>query len=106
MDDTDDRSHAPSADSQGACFRALYMVLFAVIYSVAEVVIAAVAVLQFGFVLITKEKNDKLLEFGAQVSTFMYQILQYVTFNSDRRPFPFSDWPQASGSEAPAADAD
>lgn len=80
-------------------FRGLFIILFAIIYSVAEVVVAAVVVLQFGFVLISGDKNAKLLEFGARVSAFIYQILQYVTFNSDVRPFPFSDWP-----EVPAAD--
>ena len=79
--------------------RGLYIVLFALIYSIAEVVIATVVVLQFGFVLITREKNDNLLAFGAQVSAFIYQVLRYVTFNSDERPFPFDDWPAAPSAE-------
>ena len=79
--------------------RGLLIILFAIIYSIAEVVIAAVVVLQFGFVLVTGEKNDKLLEFGAQVSIFIYQILRYVSFNSDERPFPFADWPEVPSFE-------
>jgi hypothetical protein len=73
--------------------RGLLILLFAVVYSITELVIGAVVVLQFGFVLITGEKNAKLLELGARASAYVYQILRYVTFNSETRPFPFSDWP-------------
>ncbi|MDH3692002.1 MAG: DUF4389 domain-containing protein [Gammaproteobacteria bacterium] len=73
--------------------RLFFIVLFALIYSVAEVVLFAVVVVQFGFVLISGERNQKLLRFGADLSRFVYDILRYVTFNSDDRPFPFSDWP-------------
>jgi hypothetical protein len=85
--------------------RALYVILFALIYSVAEIVIIAVVVLQFGFVLISGDRNQKLLDFGASLSKFIYQILQYVTFNSEDKPFPFSDWPSGNGdveTDAPA----
>lgn len=81
--------------------RALYVILFAVIYSVAEIVIVAVVVVQFGFVLISGDRNQKLLDFGAGLSKFIYQILQYVTFNSEDKPFPFSDWPSANGNITP-----
>jgi hypothetical protein len=74
--------------------RGLLIILFAIIYSIAELVVGAVVLLQFGFVLITGERNAKLLELGARTSTYIYQILQYVTFNADTRPFPFSDWPE------------
>jgi hypothetical protein len=77
-------------------FRLLFVILFSLIYSVAEVVMVVVVVVQFGFVLITGDKNRKLLEFGASLSRFFYQILQFVTFNADDKPFPFSDWPSAS----------
>jgi len=73
--------------------RVLFVILFALIYSVAEVVIVTVVLVQFGFVLITGERNKKLLDFGANLSTFVYQILRYVSFNTDDKPFPFTDWP-------------
>ena len=79
--------------------RGLFMLLFSIIYSVAEVVLAIVVLLQFSFVLVSRERNYRLLEFGAQVSTFIYQVLRYVTFNSDERPFPFADWPSTAVDE-------
>ncbi len=78
----------------GTWWRLLWILVFAFIYSVAEFVVVAVVVIQFGFVLFKGERNARLLEFGESLSEFIYRILQYVTFNSDERPFPFGEWPQ------------
>lgn len=88
---------------QGTWMRGLYILMYAIIYSVTEIVIALVVIIQFLFVLITRQANEKLLTLGANLSTFIYQILSYVTFNSDERPFPFSDFPDNTTTNAPAA---
>ena len=74
--------------------RLLFVILFAIIYSVAEIVLFALIVFQFGFKLITGETNEFLQQFSKSLNTFIYQILQFVTFNSDDRPFPFMGWPE------------
>ncbi len=73
--------------------RGLHIVIFAVIYSIAEIVVAAVVLFQFLSTLFTGRKNDRLLEFGDNLSNFIYQILEYLTFNTDHKPFPFDEWP-------------
>jgi len=83
-----------SVRESGTWWRLLWILVFAFIYSVAEFVVVAVVVIQFGFVLFKGTRNAKLLELGDSLSEFIYQILQYVTFNSDERPFPFGEWPQ------------
>lgn len=83
--------------------RGLYIVLFTIIYSVTEIVIALLVLFQFMFVLLTRQTNDKLLILGQNLSTFIYQILNYVTFNSNDRPFPFSDFPGSKSDTAPTA---
>lgn len=80
--------------------RVLYVILFAVIYMVAEVVLVAVVIVQFGFVLVSGKRNPNLLQFGGRLSRYMYDVLLYFTFRSDDRPFPFDDWPKA---DAPAS---
>ena len=74
--------------------RLLYVILFAAIYTVAEVVLVAVIVVQFGFVLISGKRNQNLLRFGGSLSRYMYDVLLYFTFKSDVKPFPFDDWPK------------
>ena len=74
--------------------RALYMLLFMIIYSFTEMIIALVAIGQFLTVVFTGSKNDRLLIFGQNLSTFVYQIMQFFTFNSEEKPFPFAAWPE------------
>jgi len=74
-------------------WRALYMLLFTIIYGIAEVVVAAVVLFQLLSVLFTGSTNERLLNLGQNLSTYVYQILLFLTFNSDERPYPFGDWP-------------
>ncbi len=73
--------------------RALFMLLFVLVYGIAEAVVAVVVVVQFFFVLISGRANENLLVFGNNLSTYFRQILQFQTFNSEFLPYPFGDWP-------------
>jgi len=73
--------------------RLLYVVLFIFICGLAEVVFCAVVAAQFAFVLLTGTGNQNLLSFGASLNRFLYDVLLFMTFNSDERPFPFRPWP-------------
>lgn len=75
--------------------RGLYMLLFIVIYHVAEFVVGAVVLLQFIFTLVSGNTNARLLQFGQSLSRYAYQILRFLTFNSEDLPFPFNEWPSA-----------
>ena len=79
--------------SQNTWIRGLYMLLFALIYSIAEIVFTAVAIFQFLAVLLTGRPNELLLNFGQSLSTYIYQTIRFFTFNSDEKPYPFSPWP-------------
>lgn len=74
--------------------RGLHMLLFAVIFWVAEVLLAAIAVFQFLSVLLSGRPNDRLETFGEELGRFFYQIVRFLTFRGDDKPFPFSDWPR------------
>ena len=73
--------------------RLLYMLLLVILYSVAELVISAVVLFQIVLNLFTGESNKRLLLFGNQLSRYVYEILLYLTYNSENLPFPFSEWP-------------
>ena len=81
--------------------RALYIILFVVIYNIAEIVVYAVVILQFLFTLFGGNRNAQLLALGNNLSKFIYQVFMYITYNSDERPYPFAPWP--SEDVAPAA---
>ena len=73
--------------------RGLYMLLFMLISGVARFIIAVVVLFQFFSVLFTGNTNTQLLTLGQNLSTYIYQITLFLTFNSESRPFPFGDWP-------------
>ncbi|NNC99625.1 MAG: DUF4389 domain-containing protein [Gammaproteobacteria bacterium] len=74
--------------------RVLFVALFWIAFYIAQLVAAAVVVVQCIFVLITNNPNGQLLTFGDSLSKYIHDILRFVTFNSDQRPFPFSDFPK------------
>ena len=84
---------------QSTWMRGLYMFLFAIFYSVAEIVMFAIAIFQFLFKLFTGDTNPRLLKLGQTLATYMYQIIQYLTFNSNYRVYPFGAWPKGEPSE-------
>ncbi len=73
--------------------RGLFMLLFVAIYNIAAILIGAVAMLQFAWKLATGEPNPRLLSFGEDLSRYFYQILRFLTFNTEAKPFPFEEWP-------------
>lgn len=74
--------------------RGLYIIIFAVFYSIAEIVLFAVVLFQFLLSLFTAQTNQRLLKLGQSLSTYIYQIVMYITFNSDQQPYPFGAWPK------------
>lgn len=76
--------------------RALYMLLFAVILSLTRIILVGVILLQLIIVLFSGQANDRLLKLGQSLSTFVYQVLQFLTFNSEDHPYPFGPWPKGA----------
>ena len=79
--------------SKDIWIRGLYMVFFVFAYSLAELVIFLVMVFQFVAILLIGHANENALRLGNNLSTYVYQIFQFLTFNAETRPFPFADWP-------------
>ena len=80
--------------------RGLFILLFVVFYNVAEIVLMAIVVVQFGFKILSGEVNDKLLGFSKSLSLYIYDVLRFITFESETMPFPFSDWPESDNDQA------
>ncbi|MGC2519669.1 MAG: DUF4389 domain-containing protein [Burkholderiales bacterium] len=80
--------------SRAIWLRLFFMFVMVLLYSVSRLVVSAVVVLQFFWVLFTGETNKRLENLGQALATYTYQIIRYLTFNTEERPFPFdADWP-------------
>lgn len=73
--------------------RLVFMVLFAFLLQVASLVMWALVAVQFLWALITGSDNDKLRRFGQSLATYIFEALRFLTYNTEQKPFPFSDWP-------------
>ena len=74
--------------------RALFMVLFVILLEVAGVVMLATIVLQFLFAIISGGPNENLRQLGSQIASYIYQVLQFLIYNTEEKPFPFAEWPE------------
>ncbi len=83
--------------SRSTWLRFLFMLVFCVLVGVASLVGTVVVVLGFLWVLFTGEPNRRLVNAGQSIAMYVYEIVRYLTFNTDIRPFPFdADWPSAA----------
>jgi uncharacterized protein DUF4389 len=73
--------------------RGLFILVFGVILYFIFTLIWLVVIFQFFMKLITTELNEQLLDFSDALNLYVSQILLYITFKSEERPFPFSPWP-------------
>lgn len=94
------QSPEQNADMAARLIRLLYMLLFAVLFKAAEFVMWVVTVFQIIMTLLTGDPNERVLKFGKQLSLYVYSLWMYLTYNTERRPFPFSDWPTTGSTPA------
>ena len=79
----------PSAWKHGA-----YILLFSIFYQMAATVLFAIIIFQFVHKLVTGETNSQLRRLSRSIASYIYQLFQFMSFNSNDIPYPFSDWPE------------
>jgi hypothetical protein len=72
--------------------RIFFILVFAVIVGLVRVLLWAIVLLQIASALLTGEPNKNILNFGKKLSAYLYHILLFLTYNTDKLPFPFEDW--------------
>ena len=88
------KSFSGNIKSRSSWLRLFFMLVVVVLYGISRIVTGAVVVLQFFWMLFTGGTNIKLRGLGQALATYTYQIILYLTFNSEQRPFPFDlNWP-------------
>ncbi len=80
--------------SETQWLRGLFMLLYFVVYEIAEMVVIFVAVLQFLFSIVTGNNNQNLRRFGSSLGKYAREIVDYITYNNESKPFPFAEWPE------------
>lgn len=73
--------------------RLLAMIFFAIIKHLVSSLITVIALFQFIANLITSQPNARIMGFSRNLNIYLLQIADFLTYNSENKPFPFSDWP-------------
>ena len=72
------------------------MVVFSILLWLTGMVGAVVVILGFLWVLFKGEVNADLRGVGQSLARYVFDIVRYLTFNTDEKPFPFGGrWPSA-----------
>ena len=80
--------------------RIILMVVFAVVlYLAIPLVLLVLMIAQMLFVIITGESNANLRSLGVALSAYIFQIVQFMSYVTDVKPFPFSDFPKAENDD-------
>ena len=101
VDDDGDAERSTSAiqsnlKEKSTWIRLVFMLVLFFLGWVASMVAGVVVVLGFFWVLFTGEANKQLKGAGHGIATSICQIIQYLTYNTEERPFPFdASWPVA-----------
>ena len=91
---TEESQLSKNLKSKSIWLRLLFMLIITFLYSVSRIVVGAVVIVQFFWVLFTNETNQKLQAFGKSLATYTNEIILYLTFNTEKRPYPFDlNWP-------------
>ena len=72
------------------------MVLFGLIAYVALLFVYFLSVTQFILTIINGQKNDNLCHFASRINAYLRQVLQFLSFEVDTVPFPFSALPESN----------
>ena len=79
--------------------RIILMVAFAVVLYPVFLVLLVLMIAQMLFVIITGESNANLRSLGVALSAYVFQIVQFMSYVTDTKPFPFSDFPKAENND-------
>lgn len=94
----------------GQWIRMLFMAGFALAAWLVLLVLIMLVLVQTLIVLVSGEPNRNLRKVGYLFGCYLQEIVQYLCYNSNDKPFPFADFPaaeeladDAGAEQAPAA---
>ena len=72
--------------------RLVYMILIAIMISLAQTVLGVLTLIQFVIMLINKrEPNEQLAEFGTSLGIWIAKAARYQTAASEVKPWPWTE---------------
>lgn len=73
--------------------RAVFMLAFWITSRIVLMGVVALALVQLICSLVTRRPNEKIMRFGKSLGAYLSQIVDFLTYNTEQKPWPFHDWP-------------
>ena len=70
--------------------RGVFMLLFFVAARLVSVLVVFIALFQFLCALIVRKPNNNARRFGKGLSCYLAEIILFLSYNTERKPWPFS----------------
>ncbi|MFB0704773.1 DUF4389 domain-containing protein [Pseudomonas protegens] len=90
------------AKYESILLRVLWMLIFVLVWQVAQFLLGALVLVQLIYRLIYGAPNAGLMNFGDSLSQFLAQIGRFGSFHTEQKPWPFTDWPAPLAPEGEA----
>lgn len=94
----------PEKDEPSFWWRLVPMAVFAFGLWLSLYILILIAVLQIIWRAVHDAPNENMATFGDSLSTWAKEAIQFLSYRSEEKPFPWNSWPD-SGSNQPAVDA-
>ena len=95
------RFYIYSRGDTGLCI--LFTLLFFIVARLVEGMLAVLILFELATVLITqREPSEALRRFANHAISYLVRIGRYITYNDDRAPFPFDEFPAELDLTVPA----
>ena len=75
--------------------RFIHMIVLFVAFNITELVLYSIIILQFLSTLLTTKRFTNLDKLSSDLSHYAKNIMLYLSFNHDNRPFPFAEWTES-----------
>ena len=72
--------------------RGAFMILFLIAERIVSALTIAMTLFQFICALIARKPNAHVARFGGELSSYVAEIIRYLTYNTERKPWPFAPW--------------
>ncbi|MFG1498263.1 DUF4389 domain-containing protein [Saccharospirillum sp. HFRX-1] len=79
--------------SEHQLLRLVFMVIFGVVLRLSVILTFLLAAVQWIWRWFQRDDNQRLRGFCLALGRYQHQLLDYLLFNTEAKPFPFADWP-------------
>ena len=82
-----------NAKNKSTWTKGFFLLVFIFILGLGKTLLIAILAFQFVHILLTGKLNNRLITFGGRFCHYLLQVMEYMIFVRDDRPFPFGEWP-------------